>query len=316
MKISLITPAPTHSRTGNRVTALRWARILRELNHRVTIAQEYTTETCDLMIALHARRSHVSISRFRQKHPRLPVILALTGTDLYRDIHTDSTAQESLQIADRFVLLQPMGLKELPEHLIYKARVIYQSMAPPPGKFVPKKNAFEVCILSHLRSVKDPFRTALAARALPSSSRIQVVHAGAALSQEMEDFAYAESSSNDRYHWFGDLPRWKSLRLLARSRLLCLTSEMEGGANVISEAIACSVPVISSRMSGSIGVLGEDYPGYFQFGNTQALTTVLERAEADEGFYHKLKSWGHRLKPLFEPVEELSSWDDLLRELS
>ena len=146
MKICLVTPAPTYSRKGNRVTALRWARILRELRHRVVIAEEYQGERCDVLVALHARRSHASIARFRHKHPELPLILALTGTDLYGDIHTDVSAQESLEMADRFILLQPAGIEELSEHLRHKARVIYQSITAPPGRFVPKKSAFSSCV--------------------------------------------------------------------------------------------------------------------------------------------------------------------------
>ena len=297
------------------MAALRWAKLLRELDHHVVLAQEYKSQSCDLMIALHARRSHVSIVRFRERHPSSPLILALVGTDLYGDIHTDSSAQKSLELADRFVVLQPMGITELPEHMASKARVIYQSVEPLPGKFTPKKNVFEVCVIGHMRPVKDPFRTALAVRLLPLSSRIRVLHAGADLSGDMEETAREESSLNPRYRWLGNLPHWKSMRLLARSKLLSLTSESEGGANVVSEAIACSVPVISSRISGSIGLLNEDYPGYFTVGDTQELANLLQRAETDAGFYNSLKSWCERLKPLFEPADERRRWDKLLREL-
>ena len=266
MKICLITPAPTYSRKGNRVTALRWARILRELGHRVIIAEEYQGERCDVLVALHARRSHASIVHFRHKHPELPLILALTGTDLYGDIHTDVSAQESLEMADRFILLQPAGIEELSERLRHKAWVIYQSITAPPGKFSPKKNVFELCVLGHLRPVKDPFRTAMASRQLPPSSRIQVVHVGGALTDDMRVQADAEVAANPRYRWLGELPRWRALRVLARSRVLVLTSQMEGGANAVCEAIACSVPVISSQISGSIGLLGEGLSGILSGG--------------------------------------------------
>ena len=315
MKICLITPAPTYSRKGNRVTALRWARILRELGHRVVIAEEYQGERCDLLVALHARRSHASIAYFRREHPELPLILALTGTDLYSDIHTDASAQESLEMADRFILLQPAGIEELSEHLHHKAWVIYQSVTAPPGRFSPKKNVFEVCVLGHLRPVKDPFRAAMAARQLPSSSRIQVVHVGGALTADMKTEADAEAVTNPRYRWLGELPRWQALRVLARSRMLVLTSQMEGGANAVSEAIACSVPVISSRISGSIGLLGEDYPGYFPAGDTQALVNLLMRVEADTGFYEALKTWCEKLKPIVDPDGERQSWEGLLQDL-
>ena len=315
MKICLVTPAPTYSRKGNRVTALRWARILRELDHRVIIIEQYRGERCDLMVALHARRSHASIVRFRHEHPQLPLILALTGTDLYGDIHTDASAQESLEIADRFILLQPAGIEELAEHLRDKAWVIYQSVTAPPGKFSPKKNVFELCVLGHLRSVKDPFQTAMAVRQLPPSSRIQVVHVGGALTDDMKTEADAEESTNPRYRWLGELPRWRALRVLARSRALVLTSQMEGGANAVSEAIACAVPVISSRISGSIGLLGADYPGYFPVGDTQALTNLLMRLETETAFYEALKTWCEGLKPIVDPDGERQRWRDLLQKL-
>ena len=315
MKICLVTPAPTYSRKGNRVTALRWARILRELNHRVIIIEQYRGERCDLMVALHARRSHASIVRFRHEHPQLPLILALTGTDLYGDIHTDASAQESLEIADRFILLQPAGIAELAEHLRDKAWVIYQSVTAPPGKFSPKKNVFELCVLGHLRSVKDPFQTAMAVRHLPPASRIQVVHVGGALTDDMKIEADAEESTNPRYRWLGELPRWRALRILARSRALVLTSQMEGGANAVSEAIACAVPVISSRISGSIGLLGADYPGYFPVGDTPALTDLLMRLETDAAFYEALKTWCEGLKPIVDPDGERQRWRDLLQDL-
>ena len=315
MKISLITPAPTYSRKGNRVTALRWARILRELGHRVVIAEEYRGERCDVLVALHARRSHASIARFHCKHPKLPLILALTGTDLYGDIHTDASAQESLEMADHFILLQPAGIEELSEHLRHKAWVIYQSITAPPGRFIPKKNVFELCVLGHLRPVKDPFRTAMASRQLPPSSRIQVVHVGGALTDDMRVQADAEAAANPRYRWLGELPRWRALRVLARSRILVLTSQMEGGANAVCEAIACSVPVISSRVSGSIGLLGKDYPGFFPTGDTQALTDMLIRLETDTAFYDTLKTWCEGLKPIVDPDRERQSWKRLLQDL-
>ena len=90
---------------------------------------------------------------------------------------------------------------------------------------------------------------------------------------------------------------------------------MEGGANVVGEAIACSVPVISSQISGTIGLLGEDYPGYFPVGDTYALAKLLERIETDPVFYNTIKAWCERLKPLVDPAQERQSWENLLQEI-
>jgi hypothetical protein len=170
MTIGLITPAPARSRRGNRWTALRWARLLRELGHRVVIEEEYRGRRCDALVALHARKSFPSIERFRREHPDAPLIVALTGTDLYGDIRSDRHAQQSLAMASRLVVLQPLGVEELPAKLRSRARVIIQSAERPRGIASPRNDVFDVCVNGHLRPVKDPFRAAKAARLLPGSS--------------------------------------------------------------------------------------------------------------------------------------------------
>jgi glycosyltransferase involved in cell wall biosynthesis len=284
MKIVLITPVPAQSRQGNRVTALRWARILKALGHRVTIAQEYDGAPYDLMVALHARRSFAAIDRFRRLYPELPLIVALTGTDLYGDIRTSVEAQQSLEMATRL-----------------------------PSK---SKTTFDVCVLGHLRPVKDPFRAALAARLLPTASRLRVLHVGKALSADMAERANMEMAENPRYRWLGELPRWQALRVLARSHVLVLSSLTEGGANVISEALALGVPILASRIAGSFGLLGKAYPGYFPVEETTALARLLEKVELEPRFYQALSAWCTRLTPLVHPAREHQTWADLLREVA
>ena len=313
--VFLVTPAPPGSRKGNRVTALRWAGILRGLGCRAVVRQEYCGERCDLLVALHALRSFPSLQRYRSDRPDAPLVLALTGTDLYGSIHTDADARRALDLATRLIVLQPLGVAELPESVRAKARVIYQSVPDPGVGLPPRVDRFEVCVLGHLRPVKDPFRTTLAARLLPPASRLRVLHLGAALSEDMAEQARQETAVNARYRWLGEVPRWKALRVLRRCRLLVLTSELEGGANVVSEALAASVPVLSSRIAGSVGLLGEDYPGYFPVGDTKALARLLERAEMDPSFYRILYEWCAGLRSLVDPARERRSWSELLLEL-
>jgi putative glycosyltransferase (TIGR04348 family) len=315
LKVCLVTPAPPGSRKGNRVTALRWARILRDLGCRVRVRQEFGGESCDVLVALHALRSFASLQRYRCARPDAPLVLALTGTDLYGTIHTHAEARRALDLATRLIVLQPLGVAELPESIQAKARVIYQSVPSLRVRPAPRSDVFEVCVLGHLRPVKDPFRTALAARMLPPASRLRVLHLGAALSEDMAARAREEAAINPRYRWLGELPRWKALRILARCRLLVLTSQLEGGANAISEALAESVPVLSSRIAGSVGLLGPAYSGYFPVGDTEALARLLARAEQDVDFYRTLHEECTRLRPLVDPQRERQSWADLLREL-
>jgi glycosyltransferase involved in cell wall biosynthesis len=176
--------------------------------------------------------------------------------------------------------------------------------------------AFDVCVLGHLRPVKDPFRAAAAARLLPDTSRIRIVQIGAALSPSMRRRAEQLARHNPRYCWLGELPRRRALERLARCRLLALTSRMEGGANVVSEALAAGVPVISSRIGGTIGILRDDYPGYFPVGDTRALADLLRRAETDHRFLDELRRRCAQKARLMTPERERHAWQQLLAELS
>jgi putative glycosyltransferase (TIGR04348 family) len=316
MRIRIITPAPQKSRYGNMTTALRWAKLLRELGHQTIITQKFQGEPCDLLIALHARRSADSIALFHASHPDLPLIVALTGTDVYQDIRTSQEAQRSLELATRLVALQPLACEELEERLRPKVRTIFQSAKPTPGGHQPGNRYFDVAVLGHLRPVKDPFRAALASEALPSSSRIRVLHVGGAMSPAMERRARDLTKRNLRYRWLGELPRWRARRVLARSQVMVLSSKLEGGANVISEALADGVPIITSRIPGSIGLLGEDYPGYFPVGDTGALADLLCRAEREPAFLKSLKEWCSRRSYLADPAFERRTWQTLLREVT
>ena len=314
LDVQLITPTkPSHK--GNWVTATRWARILRRLGHRVEIRQQIADRRCDLLVALHAHKSFASIDRFHRQYPDRPLVLALTGTDLYRDIRRFPDARRAMEWADRLILLQSEGREELEPELRPKCRVIRQSAARTGARVAKVRRWFDICVVGHLRPVKDPFRTAAAARLLPSTSRIRVLHAGAALSDEMETLARAEMADNPRYHWLGDRPRWQIRQLMAKSRLLVLTSELEGGANVVSEALVAHLPVISTRIAGSIGMLGEDYAGYFEVGDTEGLAALLSRCETDPAFLKRLEQRSRELAPLYDPELEEKAWSDLLAEL-
>lgn len=318
MRIGIITPAPPRSTYGNRITAMRWAGILKRLGHHVTISREYEDQPHDLLIALHARRSYSSLRRFNIEHPNSPVIVALTGTDLYRDLGKNKLAVMSLEIATRIVALQPKALEDLKPKWRDKTRIIYQSVEPllRASNIFRPDGSFDICVVGHLRAVKDPFRAAMAARLLPASSQIRVLQIGQAMTTAMDRRARAELRRNDRYRWLGEQSRSRTLEILAQSRLCVVSSRLEGGANVISEAIVASVPILASRVAGNVGILGEDYPGLFAVGNSKELARLLRRAECDAEYLPQLKKQVKKLAPLFDPRREEKAWSDLISELA
>lgn len=303
MKIALITPAAANSRYGNRNTAVRWAQLLRELGHQVGVQQQWNGRSADLLLALHARRSHESIARFAEHYPERPLIVVLTGTDLYRDILNDANAQESLELATRMVVLQDMGLRELAPRLRRKTHVIYQSCEPI-HRLPPLKSSFEIVISGHLREEKDPFCGAAALKYLPANSHIRITHIGGARDPVLAAEARHWMEREPRYVWLGELARPQALSTLARARVMLLSSRMEGGANVISEALTARVPVIASNISGNVGMLGHRYRGYYPVSDARALATLLIKAETQSEFLAVLRTQCAERRKLISAARE------------
>lgn len=305
MRIALVTPAGPGTRSGNRHTALRWAAFLRKASHRVNVAVRWSGERADLMLALHARRSHNSIKRFPREKP---LVLALTGTDVYRDIHHSAEARESLELADRLIVLQPKAAEELPPRLRGKVRVVVQSSSTL-LRHRPVERSFRVCVIGHLREEKDPLRTLLALKHVSPSLPLQVVHLGAAL-----DPALIPDTNDPRYRWLGSVPHARALRWLASSHAMVISSRMEGGANVVCEALRIGVPVIASRISGNVGLLGSGYGAYFPCGDERALARLLTRAFTDQAFYRRLKVHVRKLRPAVAPQAEARALLAVMRD--
>lgn len=315
MKVRIVTPAPPRTRKGNRVTALRWARVLRGLGAAVAVDTQYRGEPADLLVALHARRGFPAAARFRRDRPDGKLVVALTGTDLYDDLPRSAEAHHALELADRLVVLQPLGVDALPPWARHKARPIFQSARAPEFPIAPPSGVFGAVQVAHLREVKDPFLAPRALRLLGTSSRVELWHLGAALDLGSAATALKEIQANRRYHWLGERTRQETLRRVAGARLLVLTSRLEGGANAVSEAIACGTPVLSTRIQGSLGMLGPEYPGYFPVGDAPALARLLEMAESEPPFLAALQAGVERVRPLYAPERERAGWAALLAEL-
>jgi putative glycosyltransferase (TIGR04348 family) len=295
------------------MTALRWQAFLEELGYLVGVTESWSGEDVAVLIALHAYRSHLSIVRFKEKHPKRPVVLILTGTDLYRDIENHSEVIQSMEMADRLIVLQSSALDSIPSHLRHKAQVIYQSIAI--NLPVAPKAGFLVSVIGHLRDEKDPFCIARSLPLLPSDSKIQVQHLGQAMSPSMEELARQLNVTLDRYQWIGEVSHAQALQVLSQSRLMVISSRMEGGAHVVSEAIALGIPVLASDIPGNRGLLGDDYPGYYPVEDESALAVLLYQSETIPSFYASLQQHIHLRKECIEPAREKQSIQELMSGL-
>jgi putative glycosyltransferase (TIGR04348 family) len=248
---------------------------------------------------------------FHKHYLDKPIVLVLTGTDLYRDMAMHGEVIRSMEIADKLIVLQSAALESIPLHLRHKAQVIYQSVSVYIAPSIASPD-FQVTVIGHLREEKDPFCIARSLPFIPADSKISVLHLGMAMNEQMERTAWEYNENLKRYQWIGELSHADALKMLSKSCLLVISSRMEGGAHVVSEAIALGVPVIASDIPGNRGLLGDDYLGYYPVGNEAALASLLYRCETMPDFYSALKKQIDIRKDLISPQREMQSIQELI----
>ncbi|MGI9026240.1 MAG: selenoneine biosynthesis selenosugar synthase SenB [Burkholderiaceae bacterium] len=312
-RVCIVSPATAEANNGNWHTAARWRRFLAPVA-QAQVALAWQGGPVDALIALHARRSAASITRFREANGDAPLAVVLTGTDLYRDLESDTSALHSLKCASHVVVLQDEGLRRLDPSIRAKARVIVQSAsARARGAMVLRH--FDFVAVGHLREEKDPLTLMRAARMLPHDASMRVMHIGNGLDHAMADAARQTTVECPHYRWLGGLSREHSRRWIARSRALVHMSRMEGGANVVIEAIRSHVPVLASRIDGNVGLLGRDYGGYFPQGDAVALAALMQRFAADPAFASTLAAQCAAREPRFAPDVERREVRRLLADM-
>jgi putative glycosyltransferase (TIGR04348 family) len=313
LEIVIVTPALADANNGNWQTARRWARMLSQA-YRVRLAAAWNGGDENLMIALHARRSATSVASWQAQRAGAPLIVVLTGTDLYRDIAIDAAAQASLRAADRLVVLNEFGARSLAPALRTKARVVLQSCAT--RKRLDKTHArLRALMVGHLRDEKSPGTYFDAARLLARRPDIVLDHVGTALDPMLGSQAATLMTECPRYRWLGGLRHAETRRRIQAAHVLVHPSRMEGGAHVVIEAVRSGTPVLASRIDGNVGLLGDRYDGYFPIGDAAALAALLQQVRDDPAMLASLQRQCNARAALFAPAHESTVLQSLVAEL-
>ena len=327
-RIAVVTPHRPTTNSGNDVTAARWTARLTELGHdadMVVLGEAPTTSELEqlvgnheVLITLHARRTAAAALWWATHRADRPLVVGLAGTDLYHDMPADKSAMAAVEAADALIALQAEAvarLEDLHPAWAAKTHVIPQSVMDAMPPRAPAAGEFRVVVLAHLREVKDPLMSARAARLVAPQSLITVHHAGEAPDDGWARAAQAEAAENPRYQWHGALSAGAALDLLSTASVLACTSLSEGGANVVSEAIAMGVPVVGTRIDGNVGMLGRSYPGLVPVGDDAALADLLSELETNSAALHDLQLRVDALAPMTDPVTERGALTTMLRSL-
>ncbi len=305
--ILIVTPAFADANNGNWQTAQRWARFLAG-DYRVRLAKSWdgneAQAPADLLLALHARRSAASVQAWAAQRPGSPVLLVLTGTDLYQDIQGDASAQASLAKASALVVLNDLGLRALPEGLRAKAHICLQSCTARQPLTHKPKHCLRALMVGHLREVKSPQTYFDAAALLSDRPDIRLDHIGGALEPALGAAAQALMQRCPTYRWLGALSHEQTRRRIQSAHVLVHPSRLEGGAHVVIEALCSGTPVLASRVDGNVGLLGEDYLGLFDWNDAAGLAGLLRQCRDDPAMLAALQSQADARAALFHPDQE------------
>jgi len=300
--VTIVTPYLAAANNGNWHTAARWARFLRP-RYDVVVEKAWSGAPCDLLIALHALRSADSIGRFATAHPDRPLVVVLTGTDLYGDLGLGAPGHASLQLATKLIVLNEHGPRRLPPSVRGKAEIILQSARPLSAAPKPARH-LAVAVVGHLREAKNPQLVWAMLRQLPADLPLRVRHVGAALDPALGREAARLAASDTRYRWLGGLPRTQTRQIVRKSHLLLHPSHMEGGAQAVIEARTAHTAVLASRVDGNTGLLGDDYPGLFAATDAMAAGAAVARAAREPEYLRRLQTACELRAPMFIPERE------------
>jgi len=287
-RVVIVSPALADANNGNWQTARRWQQMLAP-QYAVRIVRQWpdaaASDADRVLLALHARRSAASASAWAAARGTADsaqgLAVVLTGTDLYRDIHANGEALQSLHLAQQLVVLQECGPASLPEALRRKARVMFQSTSA--RQALPKSHKqLRAVMVGHLREEKSPETLWAAARMLKDDNALFIDHIGDALDTALGEEARATAAACPQFRWLGGLAHEATRRRIQRAHLLVHASRMEGGAHVVMEAVRSGTPVLASRIDGNVGMLGHDYTGYFEWGDAAGLAALLRRCRKSQ----------------------------------
>ena len=312
MTVCVASPYPLTELKGNAVTTHRIVEILREKGIPARGSHGFGDEPANVLISLHAVKGAKAVADYRASCPGGKVIVLITGTDIYQDLPNGSPEGDAaLESADAVVVVFERAVQSLDARWREKAFVVPSSLDPLNVVANPVCPPFVISVVGHLRPVKQPFLTIEAVARHPEWRDVEVWQIGESLDEGCAAEARAWEQRDGRYRWWGGVPREESLALCARSSLTVNSSVLEGGANVVLEAMTMGVPVLASRIEGNLGLLGDDYLGYFEGAMDEALAAVISDRP-------RLLAWiGHskgRL-PLFSREHEAACWLDLLSKL-
>ena len=315
LDVLIHSPYPRQKSQGNAVTALRMKNLLAEGGLSVAIHERGDSPIeAKCLIALNARKSAAEIFAFQERQSASVVVALLTGTDVNHPEMEDpcSDTIKALHQSDVIVSLHGGFSHRIPDELLGKTTVIYPSVRIPDTVRHFPTSEREVVIAGNFRDEKNPNLLIQAVGELVGESITFHAYGDGGSYQELLE---KTADDYDDFKLHGVQDHEVLLTKMQSASVLLNTSIEEGGANAICEAVAIGLPVVASKIDGNIGMLGQDYAGFFTSGDVGELAKLLRRIFAEKELYELLKQQVSKRAELFSYEREAAEWVALVQKI-
>jgi glycosyltransferase involved in cell wall biosynthesis len=342
--VRVVTPFGAASGMGNWRTASRYAQMLRASGINASIHEAAKIDDAcaesgqrTVGIVLNAARSASCVHTLAAAG--IPVMVVMTGTDLYGVLRADRATETSYAAAESAMLTASMvlTLQEEAQQEIQRrwpalaGRVFVLPQTSPPRKphapvVTVQSKTVRFLIAAHIREEKDP-RTAFQAfhiafpdgwaeRADGGRVPVRLIHVGGYQDKTLAHELMLLAGQFPGILLEGPLTHAETMRQMTHVHCLVQPSISEGGALVIAEAVACRLPVIASNIPAHRAQLGADYPGLFKTGDAHDLARQLRRFVADPELLSDLqRRQAALITKLASPAQERDELVRLVRQL-
>lgn len=315
MKIRIFKPETETLECGVNSQTDRLRRVSEKLGFEASVVPEnYQHEANTAAIFLQAVDSQPGLRRAKAAGAK--TVLILTGSDINVHLKGDEARKaEIFSTCDVIVCMHPLIKRKVPKQFQDQLHFIRQSFddsAQPATARLTKAFSY----VANIRRIKRP-ETVLRAADFLRDTDLEIVHAGGVWGEEYSCWPnYNGLPHAQNYRWLGGQTHAESLALIGSSRATIVASEAEGGSNVLSEAIVLGTPVITSNNECCVGLLGSNYPGIFDIGDSRGLSELIRRAAFDEDFYSDLVARTSELRSGFTFDTEVAAWREVFANMS
>lgn len=334
MRIALISPYSTGPLRGNIITVDRISRFLRQIEVETLVLPVDVLSAPEMERQIRSFAPHVIHSfhahycggraRYLAARLNLPVVLTITGSDLYDPVmrnHSDTVrairaAQAVVCFGDREAAELAEHFPSVADHIVVIPQGVERLPVAASDSFGVAEGAFVLLVPAALRPVKQiEFPLKELAPLMSRLPAVQLVIAGGIIDQDYAATIRTLVCDTPYAVWLGEIPRKQMGALYRRADVVLNCSRSESMPNTLLEAMALSRPVLANDIPGNRSIISHDNTGLL-YHDTDSFCEGVVRLVEDAELRSTLgQHAGECMRDAFSPESEAAHYLHLYRSL-